>query len=75
MAEDHVKPEHAGGPAHGDVLKPEERERWFATFTILDVSGAMDSSQLRRLRAAIATLWRLTWRRVSDRSKSLVVGV
>lgn len=70
-----MKSEQAGGPARGDVRKPEERARWFATFTILDVSGAIDSSQLRRLRAAIAKLGRLTWRSVTDRSKSRVVGV
>jgi hypothetical protein len=35
---------------------------WFATFSVLDVSSAISSSQLERLVASIAKLWRLTMR-------------
>jgi hypothetical protein len=33
---------------------------WFATFSVLDVSSAISSSQLQRLVPSIAKLWRLT---------------
>jgi len=33
---------------------------WFATFSVLDVSSAISSSQLQRLVASIAKLWRRT---------------
>jgi len=33
---------------------------WFATFSLLDVGSAISSSQLQRLVASIARLWRLT---------------
>lgn len=48
---------------------------WFATFTFLDLNGAMASSQLRRLAATTARVWRLVLRNVSDWSKPRVVGV
>jgi len=35
-------------------------EPWFATFSLLDAGGAMSSSQLQRLVAPIAKLWRRT---------------
>jgi hypothetical protein len=31
---------------------------WFATFTLLDVGGAISSSQLQRLLAPVKKLWR-----------------
>jgi hypothetical protein len=58
--------------ASGDT---QERESWFATFTFLDCSGAIGSSQLRRVSATLAKVWRLTLRSVSDRSKARVLGV
>ena len=63
------------GPAPSDTQRPVRREGWFATFTLLDFTGAIGSSQLRRLAATIAKLWQVTVRSVSDRSKSRVVGV
>lgn len=33
---------------------------WFATFTFLDAGCAIDSSQVQRLFASIAKLWRRT---------------
>jgi len=62
-------------PARGDMKKPVKDEGWFATFTVLDVSGALHASQLRRLGDAITKAWKLILRGVSDRSKSRVVGV
>ena len=35
-------------------------EGWVATFTILDVSSTISSSQLQRLVASIAKIWRWT---------------
>ncbi len=34
--------------------------RWLATFSLLDVSGSISASQLQRLKASIARLWRRT---------------
>lgn len=34
------------------------RGSWFATFSVLDVSSAISSSQLQRLVASIAKRWR-----------------
>ena len=70
-----MKSEAPIGPAPSDTQKPVKREGWFATFTVLDFSGAIGSSQLRRVAARIAKLWQLTLHSVSDRSKSRVVGV
>jgi hypothetical protein len=70
-----VKSEPSVKPVRGDIQKPENSEHWFATFTLLDFSGAIGSSQLRRLSAMIAKVWRLILRSVSDRSKSRGVGV
>ena len=70
-----MKSEAPIGPAPSDTQKPVNREGWFTTFTLLDFSGAIGSSQLRRAAATIAKLWQLTLRSVSDRSKSRVVGV
>jgi hypothetical protein len=70
-----MKSEPSVKPVRGDIQKPEKSEGWLATFTLLDFSGAIGSSQLRRLRAMIAKVWRLTLRSVFDRSKSRVVGV
>lgn len=64
------------GPARGDIQKPVKKsDGWFATFTLLDFSGAIGSLQLRRLGAMISKLWQLTLRSACDRSKSRVVGV
>jgi len=63
------------GLSRSDTRKPQKRDHWFATFTLLDCSGAIGSSQLRRIAATIARLWRLTLRGVSDQSKSRLVGV
>ena len=70
-----MKPEAPIRPAPGDAKKPMQTDGWFATFTVLDVSGAISASQLRRLAATISKLWQLTLRGVSDRSKSRVVGM
>ena len=63
------------GPAPAHTRKPVKREGWFATFTFLDLSGAVGSSQLRRVAVMIAKLWQLTLRSASDRSKARVLGV
>jgi glycyl-tRNA synthetase alpha subunit len=39
------------------------KKPWFATFTLLDASGAISSSQWQRLVAAVAQLWRRIVRR------------
>jgi hypothetical protein len=39
------------------------KEPWFATFTLLDASGAISSSQWQRLVSAVARLWRRAVRR------------
>ena len=70
-----MKSEASIGPAPSDPQKQVKGEQWFATFTLLDFSGAISSSQLLRVAATIAKLWQLTLRGVSDRSKSRVVGV
>lgn len=62
-------------PAPREILKPKSSEGWFATFTILDVSGAIGSSQLRRWSSTVSKAWRATLRSLSDRSKSRAVGV
>ena len=62
-------------PAPSDTQKPVQTDDWFATFTLLDFSGATGASQLRRVAATISKLWQLTLRSVSDRSKSRVVGM
>ena len=36
------------------------RAGWVATFTVLDVSGAITESQWQRLVAPLKTLWQLT---------------
>jgi hypothetical protein len=70
-----MKSEAPIGSVSSDTQKPVKRDGWFATFTLLDFSGAISSTQLRRLAAPIARLWQLTLRSVSDRSKSRVLGV
>jgi hypothetical protein len=40
-----------------DHKKP-PRAAWFATFTLLDVGGAISSSQLQRMLAPVKKLWR-----------------
>jgi hypothetical protein len=40
---------------------------WFATFSILDLSGAVSSSDLRRLVAMVSKLWCGTIGRLTDR--------
>lgn len=44
------------------VSGPSAEERWFATFSMLDISGTISSAQLRRLVAVVSSLW-LTLRR------------
>jgi hypothetical protein len=70
-----MKSEATIGPAPSETQKSVKREGWFATFTFLDLTGAIASSQLRRVATTIAKLWQLTLRSVTDRSKSRVVGV
>ena len=70
-----MKSEDSSGPAPSDIEKRTKRDDWFATFTLLDLSGAIGSSQLRRVAARIAKLWHLTLGSVTDRSKSRVMGV
>ena len=52
-----------------------KRNDWFATFTFLDLSGAISSSQLRGIARMIGNVWRRIVRSASDRSKCRVVGV
>jgi hypothetical protein len=61
--------------ARADIKKPVKGEGWFVTFTVLDFSGVLHSSHLRRLGAAVARMWKLTLRGVTDRSKSRVLGM
>ena len=61
--------------ARGDINKPVKGDGWFVTFTVLDFSGALHSSHLRRLGAAVAKVWKLILRGVTDRSKSRVLGM
>jgi hypothetical protein len=67
---------HKSTERPGDnAQKPVKREGWFATFTFLDVTGAIGSSHVRRLGAVITRMWKLMLQSISDRSKSRVVGV
>jgi hypothetical protein len=61
--------------SRGDVKSSDKSEGWFATFTILDFSGAIGSSVVRRLIATISKMWRLMVRSASDGSKARLVGV
>jgi hypothetical protein len=47
-------------------MSTEQREPWFATFTFLDISSTISSSQLQRLAASIARVWRQTLGRLAD---------
>jgi hypothetical protein len=47
---------------------------WYATFSFLDVGGAVSASQLHALVAAIARIWRLTVGKLADRARPRVVG-
>ena len=67
-----MKSEAPTEPALGDTQEAVKSEGWFATFTLLDFSGAIGYSQLRRLTATISKLWQLALRSISDRSKSRV---
>jgi hypothetical protein len=70
-----MKSEPSMGQQRRDVRTPVKSEGWFATFTLLDVGGAIGSSQLRRLCTMFAKAWQVTVRSVSDRSKSRAIGV
>jgi len=52
--------------AHGNVTaaRPEapSKSPWFATFMVLDMGGAISSSQLSRLIAPIKQLWQQVFR-------------
>lgn len=52
------------GQAPRDSRTPPDGEPWFATFTLLDTSGAISSWQWQRFVAAVAQLWRRTVRRL-----------
>jgi hypothetical protein len=49
--------------ANDGVTGSSVEELWFATFSILDFSSVVSSSQLRRLVAAVSSLFRLTFAR------------
>lgn len=51
-----------------------ERQGWYATFSLLDARGAISSSELQALFAAIARLWRSTIGRLADRLRPRVVA-
>lgn len=73
--EDQMKHEPSTGRAGDDVRKLVNGNRWMATFTFLDVSGAVGSSPVRRLGTVFMNMWKLMVHGISDRSKSRVVGV
>jgi hypothetical protein len=50
--------ESATRPAPGDVKSPLADEPWCATFSFLDFSSTISSSQVRRLLAFVTRLWR-----------------
>ena len=58
-----------------DGKKRSKKGNWFATFSLMDVSGAIRSSELRSLLAAGLKLWRLTIGRLSDRSRVRSAGL
>ncbi len=62
-------------PPRHEVPGQKPREGWFATFTFLDVSGAIGSSQLPRWGSMISRAWRAIVRGLTNRSKARTVGV
>ena len=46
--------------ARGDGKQPAGNRRWFATFSLLDLSGSISSSQMTRFLALLSRLWRRT---------------
>jgi hypothetical protein len=52
-----MKKAETQAPAAHDHREP-PRAAWFATFTLLDVSGAISSSELQRVLAPVKKLWR-----------------
>lgn len=52
-----MKPETANSKG-GNHEKEESHPAWFSTFSFLGDSGAISSSQLRRLVAPVKKLWR-----------------
>jgi len=54
-----------GSKTHGKEVKPASEKPskpgWFATFTLLDASGAISSSQLQRLIAPMKKLYQKTF--------------
>ena len=63
---------HPTEQPRGDAGKRQD-SNWFATFSFLDVGGAISASQMRRLVATVSKLWRLTLGRRSDRSRPRAV--
>jgi hypothetical protein len=55
-----MHPEPSVTKTRGHVGRPTRDESWYATFSFLDVGGAVSASQLRRLAAAVSRIWRLT---------------
>jgi hypothetical protein len=53
-----MKPEAPIAHARDERKQSLDGGSWFMTFTFLDLSSAISSSQLRRLLASIANLWR-----------------
>ena len=51
---------HSESTRVGGKVKSPGSEPWFATFTFLDVSGVISSSQVDRLVTWMARLWRRT---------------
>ena len=61
--------------AREDSEKRSKRDNWFATFSLMDVGGAIGSSHVRGLLAAASKLWRRTIGRLSDRSRFRAAGL
>ena len=70
-----MKHEPSRERAGDDAQSLAKRTEWFATFTLLDLSGAIGSPQVRRVGAAIMRILKLIGQSTSDRSKSRVFGV
>lgn len=44
--------------ARSHAKKSTEAEGWYATFSLLDVGGALSASQLRRIVVTLSRMWR-----------------
>ena len=57
------------GRSNGKSLQRDKVGNWFATFSILEIGGAMGSSTMRWLISRVANMWRLTVGKFIGRSK------